>query len=272
MRIRHFLARLAVVLGLLGVVGCVGGMVGGVWFGSRLSRGNDRAFRLVDTSLAAARDRVLKAQRRVSESKISADQVQDAIGNWTKGQVRQEVASRLQVEERAGKLALGLQQAGDWLETAAASVRGLQSTLDLGSSIGVPADGELLKPVLGKLADLAGQLRQAQETANDIRDRAAASSEGEPRDDRIGRAVQMAARVVATLGAIEPGLGEAAQRLSERQARMEQLRVRTHRYIVLGVIVMLLLLSWMAAGQVALCVYGWRNRRPARGTAKLGQT
>ena len=55
--------------------------------------------------------------------------------------------------------------------------------------------------------------------------------------------------------------GEAADRLSERQASAERLRVRVHRHIVLAVVGMVMVLAWMAAGQAVLCAYGWKRSR-----------
>jgi DNA repair ATPase RecN len=117
--------------------------------------------------------------------------------------------------------------------------------------------------LIEKLTKLRSQLSQTTETVDGIHERVAEISEGEPRQERIEQAVQLALRAVATLGQIDSRLGESSDRLSETQTKGQQLKSRTHAYILTARIGAVLLLACIANGQVSLCRSGWNAYRKA---------
>jgi len=58
---------------------------------------------------------------------------------------------------------------------------------------------------------------------------------------------------------VDTRLEESAARLSELQTDAQQLKARTSNYILLTIGGCYLLLAWIAAGQSALCMCGWKN-------------
>jgi hypothetical protein len=261
MPFKRHLPLLASFLGLLGVVVCVAG-IAAVWsIGSQLSRTREHVFDGIDETLAAVRDRVLGAQRRVQESKITTEDIEQSLRDWTRKETSERLASRLKVEEKAGQLALRLQQADLWLQISGASIQGVQQTLEVGSSIGAPVDAALINPLLAKLALLRSQLKQATKKADEIRERAAEIANGESLEERIDQAVQLTLRAVLTLGEIDSRLGEFADRVSEIQAEAKRLRSKALRWIVTATIVAVLLIGWMGVGQASLCLHGWKGYR-----------
>ena len=65
---------------------------------------------------------------------------------------------------------------------------------------------------------MRGQLKQATETVDAIRERLAQAAEGETLEERISRFAQLALRVVATLGEIDSRLGQFADGFVATQA------------------------------------------------------
>ncbi len=219
-------------IGVLGVVVCLAAAAA-VWFtGSRLSQANHRVFDRIDTALAAGRDRVLDARKRVQESKITTQDVRQGVEDWARKNATERVASRLEVETKVERLGLGLGQADLWLEMSAASLQGVQQALDAASSLGAPADAAIVDPLLERLGALRRQLKQSIETVDAIRDRVADAAEGEPLEERITHLAQLALRVVATLGEIDSRLGQFADGLVATQAKGQVLKKpdrRLHR-------------------------------------------
>ena len=71
-RFDRLVSLLALLLGFVGVVVCAAAF-GVVWLtGSRLSQTNERVFNRIDASLTAVRVRILVANHRVQESKITS--------------------------------------------------------------------------------------------------------------------------------------------------------------------------------------------------------
>lgn len=250
--LKRLLRWFTVVLGSLGVLLCVAAAAV-VWLtGSRLSQATDKVFDGIDRSLTASRDRVLGAQKRVQESKITTADVGQGVENWMRREAPDRLASRLDVEHKAERLASGLEQADLWLEASGTSLQGVQHAFEVARSLGAPADVSVFGPLLERLDAMRRQLKESTETVDAIRQRLAAAAEGETLDERINRVATLALRVVATLGEIDTRLGEFADGLVATRARGEHLKSQTHAYIVAAQIGALLLIVWMAAGQVSL--------------------
>jgi hypothetical protein len=257
------LSLLAVFLSLLGVVACAATIII-VWsVGSRLTQANENVFDGIDKTLAAIRGRVLRAQSRVQESKISTEDIEQSVRNWAAKEASERLASRLEIEDRAEQLALGLQQADLWLETSEESMRGVQQAFELGSSLGAPLDVQIVDRLLEQLAALRRRLKQSTQTVDGIRRRLSNTQEAEALEERIDEVARLALRVLATLGEIDGRLGKSAERFADAQTKVQSLRSKTHAYIVIATIGVILLIVWMMAGQISLYRRG-RDRAVAK--------
>jgi len=250
--VRRLFNSFTLLLGSLGVLLCVAAAVG-VWFaGARLNQATDKVFDGVDRSLVASRDRVLGAQTRVQESKITADDVGQAVENWMRAEATERLTSRLKIEEKTQRLAAGLRQADQGLEVSEESLQAAQKILEIARSLGASRDVAVVDPLLEKLGAVRTKVQQSTETVDAIRERMAAAAEGPSLEERIRQVAQLALRVVATLGDIDSRLGEFADGFASARAKVEHLKNQTHRYIVAAQIGALLLILWMAVGQAAL--------------------
>lgn len=246
---RRLFNSFTLLIGSLGVLLCVAAAVG-VWFaGARLNQATDKVFDGVDGSLVASRDRVLGAQTRVQESKITADDVGHAVENWMRAEATQRLTTRLKIEEKTERLASGLRQADQGLEVSEESLQAAQQILEAARSLGVPADGAVVDPLLEKLGAVRSKVQQSTETVDAIREHMAATASLE---ERVRQVAQLVLRVVATLSDIDSRLGEFADGFVGARTKVEHLKNRTHGYIVAGQVGALLLILWMAAGQAAL--------------------
>jgi len=249
---------LTVSIGTLGVVVCVAAAVV-VWrTADRLSHANEKVFDRVDTALAAGRARVLDVQKRVQESKITTEDVRQGVEDWARREATQRLASLPEVANKVERLASGLRQADGWLEMSGTSLQVVQQAFELAD-----ADAAVVDPLLERLVVLRDTLKQSIETVEAIRDRVARAAEGESLEDRISRLAQLALRVVATLTEVDSRLGQVAEGFVTAQARGQARKHRTHDYIVMGRVCALLLIAWMAVGQVFLARYGWTRSRSA---------
>ena len=263
-RLNRLFLFFTLLLGVLGVVVCAAAIVV-VWStGSRLSQTNERVFDRIDVSLAAVRDRILGAQQRVQGSKITTEDIGNGVRNWTQKKTSERLASRLEVEKKAGQLATGLRQADLWLETSEASILGIQQVFEMAGSLGAPVDDGVADTLLEKLGMLRGRLKESTETADAIRENIAKMAAGETPDERMSQVAPLALRIVATLGEIDTRLGNLAERLADTQTKGQHVESKTHFYIVAAEIFAVLLIAWMAAGQVCMCRYGWTNQQQSR--------
>lgn len=261
MSLRNHLPLFVVLLSVLGILVCAGGVVA-VWsLGSRLSRTTVFVFEGVDQSLTAAGDRVLLAQQLAQQWKFTAEDLQQALRERAQEKTAELVQSRLNIQKSAERLGEGLQQADAWLGMSTAAIQGVGQSLEILRSLGAPAPGDLVETLLEQLNGLRNQVQDAAETVSEISRRAADMAEGPSAVERQGQLVQFAARLSVTLGDVDSHLAELAERISGMQSLAEELQPRTQHKIAAVKFGLIALLIWLAIGQVSLCIHGWRNYR-----------
>jgi len=207
--------------------------------------------------LASAQDRVRSVQKRVRESRITTTEIGQSLRDWGTRKTKERLVSQFEIESRAEKLAGHLQTADSWLEISTESVRSVQQVLELGNSMGASLDPASLEEVLEKLTALRSTLQQSERTVDEIREFAV--NKGESDEKRLSRVTKLLGRIVVTIGEIDTRLEEPVTRLSELQTDARQLKTRISHYIFLTALGGSLVLAWIAAGQAALCLCGWKS-------------
>ena len=263
----HILRLLTLLIGLLGLAGCIAAIVGNWSVSARLSQATENVFGTIDSSLIVIRERIAQTQDHVEASKITTEGIEKTLKDWTKREAGERLALRLNAAEKTERLASTLQQADHWLEVSKSSVELVQQALLMGGSTGAPMDTTSVDGLIDEIASLRIQLAEATECVARIHERTAEASEEKPLKERIEQTVRLSLRVVATLGSVVSRLEKCENRLSETQKNLQGLKTRTLRWILVVTIGITLFMVWMAAGQVALCLLarqGLRRASPER--------
>jgi chromosome segregation ATPase len=263
MLFKRLVGLFALAAGFLGLVACI---TGGYWvwhLASRIDQANESVFATVDKGLASAQDRIRGVQKRVRESKMSTGKIAQNLRDWSKSRAKERLVSTVEIQQRADKLAGHLQTADQWLVTATETIRGLQHVLELGAVLGAPVDPLSLEKVLDELTSIQGRLQDTEQPISDVRD-FAVDRAGESEENRLSRVLKLLASTELATGAINTRLEDSVTRLSQMQTEAQQLKTRIGNYILRTTIECYLVLAWIAAGQVALCLCGWRNCRRSR--------
>ena len=98
-------------LGALGTLLCVAGSLG-VWYVEwRIDRAREKVFERVDQALSGINSRLIETQNLAAKSKITVEEIQQRMQDWTKNEASDRLAARFDVEAKAQQLAAGLRQA-----------------------------------------------------------------------------------------------------------------------------------------------------------------
>lgn len=217
----------------------------------------------MDNSLAVVRERVIQARDRIATAAITSAEIQRTLTDWAKREVSERLALRLKAEERSEQLATALLQVNQWLEVAESSASLVQGMLFVGDSPNDSSGATIVDPLVEQLSSLRVQSAAAMEIVTSIQDRIAGVSDEKSLADRVQRAVQLALRVLATVGTLQSRLDDFANRMPATQTQLQELKSSTQRWISLARIVGSLLMILMATGQLALCWVAWNGRRRA---------
>jgi len=258
---KRILYLLPLILGLIGFVGCIAAIVGTWIVDARVNRVTENLFTAIDNSLVVAQQRIARTQGRVEALKVTSEEIERSVRNWTKSAARERLASRLEIEERAERLASGLEQADDWLELAESSVRLVQHALEAASALGAQVQTEPTDHLLEELTSLRNQLTRAGEQVESMRDRSTEATEQNLPGEGLNRVAQSALRVIATLGSIDSRLENVRERLTEIQHLAQNAKTKLLCWVRTAAIGITLLIGWMAVGQASLCHIGWQGFR-----------
>jgi hypothetical protein len=260
---KRILALLALVFGFLGLIACLAGVYIVLLVGSRLQETNEKVFTAVSKGLVFAQDRLQRVQKRVADSKITDNEIAERIREWGKKEAKERLIAQLDIESRTEKLGGHLQTADLWLDSATESIRGVQQVLELAHSIGAQVDPSSLEESLEKLASIRKMLQETEGEVENIR-KLAANKDSETEDSRTARILELLGRVLLTISDIDVRLDEFQGRLTNLQTSALHWKARMHNYILLATVTCNLLVVWIAAGQAALFLTGWKNCRRSR--------
>jgi hypothetical protein len=257
MILKRVVALLALVTGVLGLVACVAAFYP-VWLvQSRLDQANERAFTLLDKGLASAEDRVRGVQKRVQESKQGVSEIVQGVRAWSASRAKERLVPAAEIERRIEKLAGHLQTADEWMETSTELIRGMQQIMEL---FGAAVDLSSLKDVLDELGSIRSKLQETEQRVTGVRefmhDRA-----GESEQNRLSRVLKLLGSIDLSATAINNLLEDSIARLSQLDAEAQQWKARVGHYISLTALGAYLVLAWLAVGQGALCLCGWKGCR-----------
>jgi hypothetical protein len=259
-------ALLAVAAGSLGLVVCIAMPYPILLVKTRLDRSKERVFVTIDKGLVSVQDRVRDVQERVKESTIRISEIAPKLRDWRASKAKERIASAVEIKSRLVKIVGRLQRADQLLLKSAEAIGGIQHLLELVALIGLPADPIPSEKLLEQLTSTRGKLQTIERSINGLGE-FTANRVGESEENRLSRVFALLGNTELTAGAIDARLEDTANRLSQMQAAAQQLKARISNYILFATIGGSFVFVWIAAGQAALCLFGWKSCSRSRPSA-----
>ncbi len=256
----------ALTAGSLGFIACIAGAYPISLVKTRLDRTNESVFETIDKGLASAQDRVREVQQRVGESKIRTSEIGPKLRDWRASNAKERLALAVEIKSRVEKIVGRLQTADQLLQKSMDSIGVIRQALDWLVLIGVPADSISPETVLEKLTSTQDKLQEIESLITGVGEFTVKPA-GESEDSRLSRVFELLGKTELAAGTIDTRLEESANRLSQMQADAQQLKARISNYILFTTIGGYLVFAWIAAGQAALCLFGWKHCSRSRFSA-----
>jgi chromosome segregation ATPase len=266
MRFKRVVPLLALAAGSLGLVACIAGAYPISVVKTRLDRTIEKLFVTIDTGLTSAQDRVREVQQRVRESKIRTSEIAPKLRDWRASKAEDRLASAVEIKSRVENIVGRLQTADELLQKSMGSIGITRHAFELLVLIGVPAESFSTERVLEKLTSTQGKLQEIERLINGVGE-FTVNRRDESEDNRLSRVFELLRNTELTAGAIDTRLDDSANRLSELQADAQQLKARISNCILFTTIGGYLVFAWIAAGQAALCLFGWKHCSRSRFSA-----
>ena len=247
--------RIFWLLGALGILLCVTGSLA-VWYvESRINRAQKQVFDRIDQAFSGINSRLTETQNLVVKSKISIEEIQQRMEDWTKKEASDRLAAKFDVEARVQQLAAGLRQAELMLELSTETIQNVRQALEVGVELGLTLNADSVDSLLERIAYIKQDLRHAIDTAESLGQHFGEGRDDESMGKRAEQAAMIAARLLATFGKVDSRLASFRGRLTDARDAIRQLNAKTHTRVVAVAVCATLFLLWMAAGQ--LCMWRW---------------
>lgn len=171
---------------------------------------------------------------------------------------KERLASAVEIKSRVEIIVGRLQTADQLLQKSIDSIDVIRNAREWLVLIGVPADSISPDKVLEKLTSTQGKLREIERSINDVGE-FTVNRVGQSENNRLSRVFELLGSTELTAAAIDTCLEDSANRLNQMQANARRLKASTSNYILVTTIGAYLILAWIAAGQAALSLFGWKS-------------
>jgi hypothetical protein len=256
---KRLLCLLALLLGIVGTIACIAAIVLAFSVNSRMCGATDRLFEKLESTTVRAQDRVARIRERVDAAKLTAKDIKTSLEDWAKKATAERVAVRLEIAKKSERLAPMLQQVGQWLEASGSACELVQQGLSIAASAGAVTDSARIDTLVEDLKDLRAKITDVEDAAARIRDWTAEKEDSEPVGKRIDQVVLLTVRVTLTLGTFDSRLDKLDDRLTRAKEGLQESKAKTVRRIHLATGAVVLVILWLAAGQIALAYIGGRG-------------
>jgi hypothetical protein len=163
--------HLVSLLGALGTLLCLVASLG-VWYVEwRIDRARRQVFERVEQSLLGINSRLIKTQNLAKQSKITVEEIQQRMQDWTKTEASERLAARFDVEAKAQQLSAGLRQAEVMLELSHETVQHVRQGLEVGDEFGLDLNVDAVDPLLKRIAEAKEDLSRAIDAAENLKQR-----------------------------------------------------------------------------------------------------
>lgn len=254
---KRLFGLLVLVLGLVGLIGCIAVLGLASANRARLQHKTTQVFAELDQFLLLVDGRLVQTQKRVNTAKLTTKTIEKTLQGWTTRESRRLLSHRLEVVEKTQYLASALEQADEWLAFSESVVELAKRGLSLGQD-----RQEIAKSIDRLVADLAvlrGQIEEAQKLVADLRERIHEFDDEDAVGEHVGQAADLVLRVTVTLDVVDTRLADIRTGVSQTQSQLQEFDGTVRQWITWGVVAVGVLSLWMAAGQVALSLFGWRG-------------
>jgi hypothetical protein len=256
MFVRRLVGLVALLFGFVGVLASGYGIYAAWQVESSARQASDRVFAAVDNGFVVATDKVASVRQRLAEHRVTASEITRDVREWVADGGRERLQQRLDIEHRSAVVAERLRTVDVQLESAAEMTETARKLIDLGRSAGASMNPETADQVLGKIARLREALGVAERAIDDVHKAAS-----EP-DDRWSATVRtLLVQVAAAILDADGYLAAVEEKLDAARAAARQTQADANDGIFHIALLATVILVWIAAGQAALCGYGWRCLR-----------
>lgn len=259
------LRGLAVILGMLGVVLCAAVIFAATTYRPRVDATLKVAMTKFDETIVRGQESLGTAVERIAESRMMLEQIDERLDSISdrlqerlsaRSQGRPEGRRSLNVDVE--RVALVVDQAETWIALLIEGVRSLNDALDSEA-------GQVVFDLNAGIPDLLESLQSAQSqiarSSKLIKEMRSAASEGDGAAAGGRKIGEVRTQLLSSLEISESTLKSVVLLLSQIRDELQSLEDRGRRSVDRAQVVIVVVVIWMAIGQLSLIWWGFRRSK-----------
>ena len=260
-KLKRSFSTVALVLGVVGLVGCLA-MIVGLWIiNGQLKHTMADLYGTIDDAFVFADEGLQQSGKRLDSLATAAKDLEQRSTLLAASGEKVRLLDRQQVQAIAERLSSGIDRIQHGLQFTTLAAQIVENTLESGSLLAGAFTDEQAAALLEAVTTINQQVSQGIEEAETLRKRVDGMADGNLPADRLRQVAEFAKRFTDTLGMIKTAHDNLGREFSTLRAEATHLRTKLTGWLHFGSIAVTALLFWMAVGQGALVWTGARSLR-----------
>ena len=248
----------ALIFGYVGLFLCVLGMIFVVVSSRKVDNSNKKIFATLNEILETVEERKNEVRVRFDITVKTVISVKEKLEQWSNDKEK-EVSheDKIWLDKKLEELLILLSQADQWMELSQSSLQVVNQAIELANSSGASIETTLTKRIFEEVSSVRESLTQLTEEVESIDRQFSVNEKFDINEIILGSVFDFSDKKIASVDIALGHLKTLDNEIIKAKQSLDRYKNKISAWIRNICILMVLIITWMAIGQLSLSTIGW---------------
>lgn len=248
----------ALIFGYVGLFLCVLGMIFVVVSSRKVDNSNNKIFATLNEILETVEERKNEVRVRFDITVKTVISVKEKLEQWSNDK-EEEVSheDKIWLDKKLEELLILLSQADQWMELSQSSLQVVNQAIELANSSGASIETTLTKRIFEEVLSVRESLTQLTEEVESIDRQFSVNEKFDINEIILGSVFDFSDKKIASVDIALGHLKTLDNEIAKAKQSLDRYKNKISAWIRNICILMVLIITWMAIGQLSLSTIGW---------------
>lgn len=248
----------ALIFGYVGLFLCVLGMIFVVVSSRKVDNSNKKIFATLNEILETVEERKNEVRVRFDITVKTVISVKEKLEQWSNDK-EEEVSheDKIWLDKKLEELLILLSQADQWMELSQSSLQVVNQAIELANSSGASIETTLTKRIFEEVLSVRESLTQLTEEVESIDRQFSVNEKFDINEIILGSVFDFSDKKIASVDIALGHLKTLDNEIAKAKQSLDRYKNKISAWIRNICILMVLIITWMAIGQLSLSTIGW---------------
>ncbi len=248
----------ALIFGYVGLFLCVLGMIFVVVSSRKVDNSNKKIFATLNEILETVEERKNEVRVRFDITVKTVISVKEKLEQWSNDK-EEEVSheDKIWLDKKLEELLILLSQADQWMELSQSSLQVVNQAIELANSSGASIETTLTKRIFEEVSSVRESLTQLTEEVESIDRQFSVNEKFDINEIILGSVFDFSDKKIASVDIALGHLKTLDNEIAKAKQSLDRYKNKISAWIRNICILMVLIITWMAIGQLSLSTIGW---------------